>query len=87
MIKNWFINATVRRLRAGWRILLFLLLLVVLAAGGQLGVRAILGNLPRSSTLVLVIIATAATIAVLIARRVLDRKSFVSFGFGRARAA
>ncbi|MHA1574095.1 MAG: hypothetical protein ACTSX8_08870 [Alphaproteobacteria bacterium] len=53
----------------------------------RFGVRAMLGNLPRSSALALVIIATAATIAVLIARRFLDRKSFVSFGFGRARAA
>lgn len=87
MIRNWFLNAADRRLRAGWRILLFLVLLMALAAGGQLAVRAMLGGLPRTSTLVLVIIASAATIAVLIARRFLDHKSFVSFGLGRASTA
>jgi membrane protease YdiL (CAAX protease family) len=86
MMKNWFINPDDRRLRAGWRILAFMPLLVSLAVAGQLGVRALLGGLPRGSTLGLAIIAVAATIAVYIARRFLDRKSFVSFGFSSARS-
>jgi hypothetical protein len=86
MVKNWFINSDDLRLRAGWRIAVFMLLLMALAVAGQMGVRALLGGLPRTSTLVLVIIATAATLAVLIARRYLDRKSFVSFGFNDVRS-
>jgi len=83
MIRGWFVNTDDDRLRAGWRILAFILILMALAAGGQLAVRAALGGLPRGSTLVLAIIAVAATVAVLIARRFLDRKSFVSLGFAR----
>jgi len=81
MIRAWFVNTDDGRLRAGCRILAFILVLMALAAGGQLAVRAALGGLPRGSTLVLAIIAVAATFAVLIARRFLDRKSFVSLGF------
>jgi membrane protease YdiL (CAAX protease family) len=86
MTKNWFINASEQRLRAGWRIALFIVLLMSLAVAGQLGVRAMLGSLPRTSTLVLVIIAVAATVATFAARRYLDRKSFVSFGFANVRS-
>ncbi len=81
MIRGWFVNADDGRLRAGWRILAFIIILMAIAVGGQTAVRAALGGLPRGSTLVLAIIAVAATIAVLIARRFLDRKSFVSLGF------
>ena len=87
MIRQWFVNADDGRLRAGWRILAFILTLMAIAVGGQTAVRAALGGLPRGSTLVLAIIAVAATIAVLIARRFLDRKTFVSLGFARAAAA
>jgi membrane protease YdiL (CAAX protease family) len=87
VIRQWFVNADDGRLRAGWRILAFILTLMAIAVGGQTAVRAALGGLPRGSTLVLAIIAVAATIAVLIARRFLDRKTFVSLGFARAAAA
>ena len=81
-MKNWFRNPVQGRLRAGWRILVFLVLLIALAVGGQLGTRAVLGSLPKGSTLTFAIIAIAATISVLIARRYLDQKSFLSLGFG-----
>lgn len=81
-MRNGFHNPTEGRLRSGWRILLFVALFVAIAVGGQLGVRAALGGLPKGSSLVLAIIAIAATVAVLICRRHLDKKSFVSLGFG-----
>lgn len=87
LIKQWFMNPERGRLRAGWRILAFVLILIPLAIGGQLGVRALLGGLPRGSTLGLAIIATAATLSVFLARRFLDGKSFVSLGLARAGAA
>ena len=74
------LKSTDGRLRAGWRILGFVLLLVFLSVVGQLGVRSILGGLPKGSDLAIAIIAVAATIAMIIARRFIDKKSFVSFG-------
>lgn len=67
-------------MRAGWRIALFVLIFVALAVGGQLGTRAALGSLPKTSPLIFVIIAIAATLAVYLARRLLDRRSFLSLG-------
>lgn len=80
-MKNWFRNPVDGRLRAGWRILVFVALFIALAVGGQLGTRAVLGTLPKGSTLTFAIIAIAATASVLIARRYLDKKSFLSLGF------
>lgn len=79
-MKHWFVNDVDNRLRAGWRILIFVVILIVFAAGGQLGVRTILGGLPRGGTLVLGIIAVAATAAVWTARRLLDKRNFSSLG-------
>lgn len=87
MIRNWFVNNDDSRLRAAWRILVFIIIFMAIAVSGQMAVRAALGGLPRGSTLVLAIIAVAATVAVLVARRFLDRKSFVSLGFAQARSA
>jgi membrane protease YdiL (CAAX protease family) len=87
VIRHWFVNADDGRLRAGWRILAFILILMAIAAGGQTAVRAALGGLPRGSTLVLAIIAVAATIAVLVARRFLDRKAFISLGLSQIGSA
>jgi len=80
MVKTWLINPGDNRLRAGWRILLFLLLMIGMAVGAQLGLRAILGSLPKTSSLIFVLLAVVATIAVYVARRWLDKKSFVSLG-------
>ena len=70
------------RMRAGWRILIFLVMFMGLSIGGQVAIRAALGGFPKGSGLVFVLLATTATIAVLVARRYLDRKSFVSLGLG-----
>lgn len=86
-IGNWFVNPRDRRLRAGWRILLFVCLFLALAVGGQLGLRAVLGSFPKGSPLIFPVLAVAATLATLIARRLLDRKSFASLGLARPRQA
>ena len=81
-MKNWFRNPADSRFRAGWRILAFVALFITLAVGGQLGTRALLGSLQKGSTLILAIIAIAATVSVYIARRYLDKKTFLSLGLG-----
>jgi membrane protease YdiL (CAAX protease family) len=67
------------RLRAGWRILAFLAIFYGIALPLVFGLRELL-NFSKSSPLVIVIIAMAATPAVYIARRWIDRKSFRSLG-------
>lgn len=79
-VKKYFINSQTGLLRAGWRILAFVLIFMAVTAAGMLGVRAILGGLPKTSDLQFTILAVTATIAVVIARRYLDRKSLSSLG-------
>lgn len=82
ILTKTFISPGDGRLRAGWRILIFVALFMTLSIGGQVGIRAMLGSFPRGSGLVFVLVATTATIAVYITRRFFDRKSFVSLGLG-----
>ena len=86
-IRTWFKNPADGRLRAGWRIGVFVLVFMGLAIAGQLGLRAILGGFPKGSPLIFPVLAVAATLAVLFARRFLDRRSFVSLGLSNRRAA
>lgn len=87
MAEHWFRSPEDGRLRAGWRILLFFVLLAGISVALQLTTRAMLGSLPAGGTLVFGLIAVAATVAVYLARRFLDRKSFVSLGLGNAAIA
>ena len=77
--KHWLRNPEDGRLRAGWRILAFLGIFYAIALPLLFGLRAML-DFPKSSPLVIIIIACAATPAVYIARRWIDGKSFVSLG-------
>jgi membrane protease YdiL (CAAX protease family) len=79
-MKDWFINAGEHRLRAGWRILLFVLLFLGLSFAGLSGTRAVLGSLPKTSPLIFVLLSVAATLAAYLARRILDKRSLLSLG-------
>lgn len=81
LVTRIFISPGDGRLRAGWRILVFVALFMLLSIGGQVGIRAAMGSFPKGSGLIFVLVATTATVAVLVARRFLDRKSFASLGF------
>jgi len=74
------------RLRAGWRIAAFLIIFYAIALPLLFGLRALL-NFPKSSPLVIVIIAVSATLAVYIARRWVDKKTMTSLGLERGRRA
>lgn len=87
MNTRWLRNPQDGRLRAGWRILIFILLLVSINAALSIGLRAVLGGLPRTSPLVLAIIAFSATLATWLSRRFVDRKDFVSLGLTSLRIA
>jgi membrane protease YdiL (CAAX protease family) len=87
MNTRWLTNPDDGRLRAGWRILIFIVLLVAINTGLSIGLRAMLGGLPRTSYLVFVILATSATLATWLARRFLDKKDFLSLGLTSPRMA
>lgn len=77
------------RLRAGWRILGFLIVFYALAIPASL---AVLAAIPRlalepaaAGALKGTVVALVATIAVLLARRHLDHQSFVSLGLAPSR--
>lgn len=79
-MKKYFVNTESGLLRAGWRILVFVVLFMAITMAGMFTVRTILGSLPKLSSLQFSILATTATLAVFIARKYLDKKSFVSLG-------
>ncbi len=81
-MKEYFINPDSRRLRAGWRILIFFLIFITITAVLMVTVRTILGGLRRGSDLQFFLLGISATAAVFIARRFLDKKTLTSLGLG-----
>jgi len=79
-MKNIFINPNSRTLRAGWRILMFVVFFVPLNLGLTFGVREILGSLKGGGTLWFTLLGISATIAAYITRKYIDKESFISLG-------
>lgn len=79
-MKKLFVNSETGLLKAGWRILLFVIMFLGITAAGMTGARAILGSLPKLSLQQFFILGVCATLAVYLARRFLDKRSFVSLG-------
>jgi membrane protease YdiL (CAAX protease family) len=84
-MKNIFVNSKERRLKAGWRILLFLLIFYAFSSLIFI-VRPLLGSVTKTefledySLIIVAILAFGATISVFLSRKLLDKKSFVSLG-------
>jgi hypothetical protein len=79
-MKKYFINPDTGLLRAGWRIMAFVLIFVAITATAMISVRTVLGSLQKNSVLQWSILAITATTAVFIARKYLDKKSLSSLG-------
>jgi membrane protease YdiL (CAAX protease family) len=89
-----FLSPDERRLRAGWRLVLQSILLLVILTVVSIGVVIVagivgydLGNLEPLSLMDVIPTAITMTLAIWIARRLLDRRSFVSLGFHLDRRA
>ena len=84
MIKNIFINPIQHRLRAGWRIFLFIIITIGIVKLLEFTIDNLFGGLPEDKTLrfffSILVAAIAGTTAVIIARRYLDKKTMLSFG-------
>ena len=79
-MRKYFINPDTELLRAGWRIMAFVLIFIAITATGMFSVRTILGSLQKNSVLQWSILAITATTAVFIARKYFDKKSLTSLG-------
>ncbi|MGD9486429.1 MAG: lysostaphin resistance A-like protein [Calditrichaceae bacterium] len=84
-MKKYFYNSDEGRLRAGWRILIFIMMFWLFSAM-ILAIKPLLGEISKKeflenySIVILSILAIGASIAVPLARRLLDKRSFVSLG-------
>lgn len=84
-MRNIFKNTEEQRLKAGWRILLFIVIFYLFSALVFL-VRPLLGDISKSEyvknygLIIVAILALAASLAVFISRKYLDKKSFISLG-------
>lgn len=79
-MKNIFINSTEKRLRAGWRILAFIVIFIPLNIGISLGFREIFGSLKGGGTLWFTLLGISSTLAVYISRKFIDKERFLSLG-------
>jgi len=84
MIKNLFIDPIEHRLRAGWRIFLFVIITLIIVKLLEFTIDSLFGGLPEDKTLrffySILVAAIAGTSAVIISRRYLDKKTLLSFG-------
>ncbi len=85
MLGNIFYNHADARVRAGWRIVLFLALFMLFSFIGQALIKYLNDGIPQTSTyirnaILVMVAAIAATIAVPLARKFVDRRSVGSLG-------
>lgn len=86
-MKNLFINPNSQALRAGWRILIFILIFVIINVSLTVGVRTILGSLKGGGTLWFTLLGISATLAAYISRKYIDKSNLTSLGLKLDRAA
>lgn len=79
-MKKIFINPDSNIIRAGWRILIFVILFMAFNAGLMFGVRSILGALPAKGTLWFSLLGIAATLAVFITTKYISKQPIKSLG-------
>jgi len=84
MIKNIFVNPIEHRLRTGWRILILLTFLVIVKVKVLTILIKLVGGPPDNKLLSELIkgsfLIVVSTIAIVISRKFIDKKSFKSFG-------
>ena len=86
-MKKLFINPESNKLRAGWRILAFIIIFAIINLGLTFGVREMLGSLKGGGTLWFTLLGISATIAAYISRKYIDKDTLVSLGLKFDKAA
>jgi membrane protease YdiL (CAAX protease family) len=84
LIKNIFFNSTEKRLRAGWRILIFIIFFIFLSRVMSKLTISIVGDLDKTESAYWffrgIIVVVAGTFVVWIVRKFFDNKTFISLG-------
>ncbi len=86
-MKQVFINPQTQKLRAGWQILVFILILGALNAILIFGIRSLLGSLKGGGILSFTILGFSATVAALLTTKYIAKESFQSLGLNWNRLA
>jgi membrane protease YdiL (CAAX protease family) len=79
-MKKIFVNPNSGIIRAGWRILIFLILFIVLNLSLTFVVREILGRLKGGGLLWFILLGISATFAAFLSRKYIDKESLTSLG-------
>ena len=79
-MRQLFINPTTQNIRAGWRIIIFLALFLLVNASLMFTARSILGRLKATGTLWFLLLAIAATSAAYITTKYVTKEKFASLG-------
>ncbi len=79
-MKNIFKNPETNTLRAGWRILVFIIIFMAINLSLTFVVREILGSLRGGGTLWFTLLGISATLAAYISRKYIDKESLISLG-------
>jgi len=86
-MKQLFMNPESNTLRAGWRILAFIIIFAIINLGLSFGVHEMLGSLKGGGTLWFTLLGISATLATYISRKFIDKDTLVSLGLKFDKAA
>jgi len=79
-MRHLFINPNSGVIRAGWRILIFLIIFIILNLSITFIVREILGSLKGGGLLWFILLGVSATLAAFLSRKYIDKESLTSLG-------
>lgn len=86
-MKKYFFNQEENRLRAGWRLILFIAIFIAFVVGIQFVIDALLFEIEEGGKLQWAIFVSSATLAVYLARKYFDKRDMISLGLKWDKAA
>lgn len=83
-LKNGFFNSDEKRLRAGWRILIFIIFFILISRILSKSILGLVGDLDKTGSVYWVVrgivVVVASSLVVWLVRKLIDKKTFISLG-------
>jgi len=83
-LKNGFFNSDEKRLRAGWRILIFIIFFTLISRILSKSILGLVGDLDKTESVYWVfrgiVVVVASSLVVWLVRKLIDKKTFISLG-------
>lgn len=83
-LKNGFFNSDEKRLRAGWRILIFIIFFTLISRILSKSILGLVGDLDKTGSVYWVVrgivVVVASSLVVWLVRKLIDKKTFISLG-------